>query len=202
MARSLLRSKNLPKRLWAEAVTTSVYLLNRSPSKRLKGVTPEEAWSGRKPSVSHLRIFGSLCYRHIPEVRRSKLDGRSETLVLVGYHCTGAYRLLNPHTEKITISRDVVADELSSWNWDGGDTSARRSWMQLNDHSEASRDRAVHHETEDNLNLRPQRPPHTPNVRTQRPRLMPARLQDYEVYNDNMIDAEGDLVHIDRKSVV
>ena len=113
---SMLKTKKLPKRFWGEAVTTAVYLLNRCPSKRLQGVTPEEAWSGRKPSVNHFRIFGSVFYRHVPEVKRSKLDSRGEKLVLVGYHCTGAYRLLKPITGKIVISRDVTVDELSSWN--------------------------------------------------------------------------------------
>ena len=82
MARSMLKTKNLPKKFWAEAVSTSVYLLNRCPIKRLEDKTPEEVWSGTRPSVSHLRIFGSICYKHVPDAIRRKLDDKSENLIL------------------------------------------------------------------------------------------------------------------------
>jgi len=54
----MLADANLPIRYWAEAVFTAVYLLNRSPTKALRGVTPEEIWSGSKPNVAHLKVFG------------------------------------------------------------------------------------------------------------------------------------------------
>eukprot|EP01018_Ginkgo_biloba_P015504 Gb_33414 [translate_table: standard] len=49
MARNMLKSKNLPNDYWAEAV----YILNRSPTKSTKNITPKEAWSCHKPSVAH-----------------------------------------------------------------------------------------------------------------------------------------------------
>jgi len=52
---------------WAEAVNTSVYLKNRSPTRAVLGQTPEETWSGRKSDVSHLRIFGSQAFLHVPD---------------------------------------------------------------------------------------------------------------------------------------
>lgn len=67
MTRSMLKSKNLPKFLWGEAVSTAVYILNRCPTKRLDGITPEEAWTGSRPNVSHFKVFGSICNRHIPD---------------------------------------------------------------------------------------------------------------------------------------
>jgi transposase InsO family protein len=91
MARCMLKSKELPKKLWGEAVNTAAYVLNMCPTKRLKDSTPEELWTGHKPSVKHLRIFGSLCFRHIPDEKRKKLDDKSEQLILVGYDATGAY---------------------------------------------------------------------------------------------------------------
>ena len=74
MVRCMLREKNLPHKFWAEAVYTATHILNRCPTKRLEGITPKEAWSGVKPSVKHFRMFGSLCYRHVPEQNRKKLD--------------------------------------------------------------------------------------------------------------------------------
>ena len=53
MARSMLRSMRMPKYLWGEAVSTAAYILNKCPTRRLNDITSEEAWSGRKPSVSH-----------------------------------------------------------------------------------------------------------------------------------------------------
>ena len=83
LARSMLKTKNLPKKLWVEAVSTSVYLLNRCPTKRLEDKTPKEVWSGARPNVSHLKIFGSICYKHVPDAIRRKLDDRSEKLIFL-----------------------------------------------------------------------------------------------------------------------
>ena len=116
MVRSMLKGKSLPKYLWGEAVSTAVFILNRSPSKRLEGITPEEAWSGAKPNVSHFRIFGSLCFRHIPDQLRRKLDDKGEQMILLGYHSTGGYKLFDPKSKQIIISKDVVFDESRSWD--------------------------------------------------------------------------------------
>jgi hypothetical protein len=83
MVRSMLNSKNLPKELWGEEVSTATYVLNRCPTKMLDGITPEECWSGNKPNVSHLRVFGSIAYRHVPDQLRRKLDDKSEVMILL-----------------------------------------------------------------------------------------------------------------------
>ena len=70
MARCLMFEKKLLKEFWPEAVNTSVYLLNRLPTKALENKTSSEAWHGVKPNIDHLRVFGSLCYIHIPDVKR------------------------------------------------------------------------------------------------------------------------------------
>ena len=100
MARSMMKQKSIPHSLWGEAVTIDVYLLNKCPTKRLKEKVPKEYWLGRKPSVSHLRVFGSLCYKHILDSRRRKLQDKSEPMILVGCHITGAYKLYNPKKGK------------------------------------------------------------------------------------------------------
>ncbi|WVZ88385.1 hypothetical protein U9M48_034912 [Paspalum notatum var. saurae] len=64
----------LPVAKWrrraGEAVSTAVYILNRSPTKSLEDKSPFEAWHGHKPDIAHLRIFG--CIGHI-KVTRSNL---------------------------------------------------------------------------------------------------------------------------------
>ncbi|KAM2916321.1 hypothetical protein FF1_045250 [Malus domestica] len=66
MSKSMMHEKNMPYKFWGEAVNTSVYLLNRCPTKALENKTPFEVFSGRKPSVKHLRVFGLVCYTLIP----------------------------------------------------------------------------------------------------------------------------------------
>ena len=41
-------------------------------------------------------MFGSICYNHVSDVRRRKLDDKSDLMILVGYHKTELYRLFNP----------------------------------------------------------------------------------------------------------
>ena len=68
-ARSMLLDAALPKRFWAEAISTAVYLHRRSPSNSLEGSTPYEQLTGSKPKLHHLRRFGCTVYKHIPKHR-------------------------------------------------------------------------------------------------------------------------------------
>jgi hypothetical protein len=108
MTRSMLKEKGLPKQFWAEAIACSVYLLNWYQTKSVKNMTPQEAWSGYKPSVAHLQIFWCVAYAQVPEVKRRKLDDRGEKFIFVGYsEESKAYKLYNPLTNKVVVSRDV-----------------------------------------------------------------------------------------------
>lgn len=107
-ARALLFDAGLDKRFWAEAVGTAVYLMNRSPAKGLT-CTPEEQFTGKRPDLSHLRVFGAKAMAHVPKVKRQKWDPKSEACVFVGYATNAkGYRLYNPTTRKFLISRDVI----------------------------------------------------------------------------------------------
>ena len=109
MARSMMKAKSLPNSFWAEAVATSIYLLNRCPTKSVKGMTPQEAWSGRKPSVAHFKVFGCIAYSHVPKEKRQKLDDKSKKCIFVGYsEEIKGYKLYNPVTNKVIISCDVI----------------------------------------------------------------------------------------------
>ncbi|KAI5348811.1 hypothetical protein L3X38_001698 [Prunus dulcis] len=118
MAKAMLYEKGLPYYVWAEAVHTAVYLLNRCPTRALGDKTPFEAYSGRKPGLAHLKIFGCACYVHIPSEVRQKLDAKSTKGIFVGYAiCEKGYRVYDPATKKILLSRDVVFDENAAWDW-------------------------------------------------------------------------------------
>ncbi|KAM0988950.1 hypothetical protein ACFX2A_013056 [Malus domestica] len=119
MTKSMLHDKKMPLSFWGEAVNTSVYLINRCPTKALEKKTPFEAFSGRKPSVKHLKVFGSICYAQIPSQLRHKLEINSVKCVLVGYgSCEKGYRLYNIESRKVILSRDVVFKENEAWNWE------------------------------------------------------------------------------------
>jgi hypothetical protein len=75
-------------------------------------VTPKEAFTGRKPDISHLRIFGCVAYFHIPAEKRTKLNPTVEKGILVGYSETSkVYRIYIPTTKKIVLCRDVKFEE-------------------------------------------------------------------------------------------
>ena len=73
-AKAMLHDQDLPMHLWEEAARTTVYVQNCTPHRVLKNKTPEEVFSGKKPEVSHLRIFECPVYIHIPKEKRTKLD--------------------------------------------------------------------------------------------------------------------------------
>ena len=66
-ARSMIKGKNLSNDFWDEEISTAAYLKNRSPTKILEKKTPFESFYGYKPKVSHLRIFGTKSFAHIPK---------------------------------------------------------------------------------------------------------------------------------------
>ena len=103
--RSMLSGAKLPHKCSAEAVSTAVYLQNRSPAKAVDGMTPFEA-------VSHLRVFGCKAYAHVPKDECGKLDSKASECILVGYgEETKGYRLYDPNKRRICFSRDVSFNE-------------------------------------------------------------------------------------------
>lgn len=84
-ARTMIGHKNLSRALWAEAVNTAVYVFNRTPKSKNPKQTPFEIWHGKKPDLSHIRVFGSVAYVHVPHQMRRKLDAKAKRMLLVGY---------------------------------------------------------------------------------------------------------------------
>jgi len=97
----------------------AAYTRNRCPSRALPSITPEEAWSGRKPCISHMRVFGCIAYAMVPDEKRGKLDAKGTKCLFIGY-CEGtkAYRLMCVQSKKIIKCRDVefMEDNISVGN--------------------------------------------------------------------------------------
>ena len=107
--RSMLYHANLPLIFWAEAVSTAVYLKNRSPTSHLKDITPYECWYKEKPDVSNIKVFGCKSYVHIPDQKRGKLDKKSIPCIFVGYPDNSkGYKLYNPESKQMVRSRDII----------------------------------------------------------------------------------------------
>ena len=117
MVRCMLSTRSVPKTFWPEAVNWAVYLLNRCPTHAVKNVTPQEAWSGIKPCIKHLRVWGCLSHVHIPDATRGKLDDKSFPCIMLGVSDESkVYQLFDPKTKRIVISKDVMFEEEKSWN--------------------------------------------------------------------------------------
>ncbi|XP_058784535.1 uncharacterized protein LOC131659343 [Vicia villosa] len=178
-------------------------LVKRFPTKKLKKKVPEKVWSGKRPSVSHLKMFGSMCYKHVPDLRIRELDDKSEPMILVGYHKTSAYRLLNLDNAKIMLCRDIVVVENSAWDWNLSN-SINKSFMS-SDFEEATAefevsaifDTPVEVEAVSNIldTAKVEEGVAATSQRPQRTRILPARLQDYEVDGDDEVTPDGEIVH-------
>lgn len=109
VTRALLFHGNFPKTYWSYAVLSSYYLINRLPSKILRCKSPMEVLVGRPVDISHLRIFGSICFVHFS---RGKLDPCARKCVFIGYFSVKkGYKCFDPSIKKVYISHDVVFDE-------------------------------------------------------------------------------------------
>jgi hypothetical protein len=84
-ARAMLHDQGLPFHLWEEECNTVVYVQNHFPHRVLGMSTPEEAFTGKKPDVSHFKIFGSSVYVHVNKDAKKKLEPTAEVGIFVGY---------------------------------------------------------------------------------------------------------------------
>jgi hypothetical protein len=80
----MLRSKDLPANLLAEAAVTACKVLNMSWNKRIKK-SPFEAWTRQTPDIAHLKIFASEAYALLQDHKRKKWNKRSENMILIGF---------------------------------------------------------------------------------------------------------------------
>ena len=86
----------------------TVYIQKKTPPRALGKKTPEGVFTGKKPEVSHFRIFGSIAYCHVPDEKSTKLGQTAEKGFFVEYNKTSkAYKIDIPSNRKIVVRRDV-----------------------------------------------------------------------------------------------
>ncbi|GFT83621.1 retrovirus-related Pol polyprotein from transposon TNT 1-94 [Trichonephila clavipes] len=116
--KTLLNSSEVPHKFWGEALLCFTYAWNRICHKD-GNKTPFEKYSGRKPSVLHLKPFGCLAYAGMPKQIRKKFDMRAKMGIMMGYaQRTKGYRIWlideNKLVETINDDSDRVKDSSTS----------------------------------------------------------------------------------------
>ncbi|CAA7014375.1 unnamed protein product [Microthlaspi erraticum] len=107
--KSMLQETGLEGEFWAEAASTAVYIINRSPSSAIEFEVPEYLWTGIKPGYSHLRRFGCVAYVHTVS---DKISPRDTKGILLGYaQGTKGYMIWLLDDLRVTVSKDVVFNE-------------------------------------------------------------------------------------------
>ena len=106
MGRCLLLESGLPKPFWTYAVMAAVYIRNRCFNQRTHE-TPYYLLTSRRPDLSKLHVFGTICYPYIEEYKK-KLDPRSSEGIFVGYDKNSpAYLIYYPNSNIVRRHRTV-----------------------------------------------------------------------------------------------
>ncbi len=106
---AMLLDAQLPWSFWGFAAITKVWLKNRSPHSALHKTTPFELWTGRKPNLSALRVFGATGLVLIPSEKRKKTNIKSKPHIFVGYsEQSKAYIMYDPRSRTVNVSSEVV----------------------------------------------------------------------------------------------
>ena len=108
--RLILVGAELPTELQGEAAYTTCYLYNKTPRNyKERVVTPEEMWTGEKPDLAYLRVFGCVVYAQLAKEQQGKLDPTSTRGIFVGYTPTSRqYRVYNLQIKVIERYSSVV----------------------------------------------------------------------------------------------
>ena len=108
MVMSVRSNTKLPQYLWSEALMTTVYILNRAPTKAVPK-TLFELFKGWKPILQHIRVWGCPSEVRIYNPQEKKLDPRTITGYFIGYvERSKGYRFYCPsHNTKIVELRNA-----------------------------------------------------------------------------------------------
>src|SRR5664279_2220395 len=106
MVRSMMSQKYPPLSFWGYCLETAAFTLNKVPSK-VVDKTPHDMWTGKKPSMSFLKIWG--CEAFVKRLQSDKLTHKSDKCIFVGYpRETLGYYFYNREEGKVFIARNVV----------------------------------------------------------------------------------------------
>ena len=111
VARALLFQASLPTKFWGEYVLAAMHLINRTPSKVLKGKTLYEVLYYKKPFYDHIKIFGTLCFAQSKRIK-DKFAPRGRKCVFLSYPFgQKGWKVFDLETQEFFVSRDVIFHE-------------------------------------------------------------------------------------------
>ena len=106
MVRSMMSQADLPLSFWGYALETAAFTLNRVPTKSVEK-TPYEIWTGKRPVLSFLKVWGSEAY--VKRLMSDKLTPKSDKCFFVGYpRETKGYYFYNQAEGKVFVARNGV----------------------------------------------------------------------------------------------
>jgi len=110
---ALLNETNLSKYFWADAVNTACYVPNRVLIRPILKKTSYELFKGRKPNISHFRVFGCKCFiLNNGKNNLGKFDSKADEGIFLGYSShSHAYRAYNKRTVLIEETVHITFDE-------------------------------------------------------------------------------------------
>ena len=106
MVRSKMSQTDLPVSFWGHALETVAFILNQAPTKAVE-TTPYEVWSGKRPKLSFMKIWG--CEAYVKCLMADNLEPRSDKCIFVGYPKeTFGYYFYKPDENKVFVARNGV----------------------------------------------------------------------------------------------
>jgi hypothetical protein len=127
-ARAMRERAHLPEQLWPHIIGAAVYLLNRTPTRIHKWISPLECFHTelarlrgtprirRKPNQAHLKVYGCKAFAmtkqaQLNEKRLERFKPKAWIGYLVGYQSSNIYKVWNPLTNQVVMTRDVIFNE-------------------------------------------------------------------------------------------
>ncbi|MCO5554372.1 hypothetical protein L7F22_007902 [Adiantum nelumboides] len=112
----MMNEMNMPLTYWTEAVYTAVHIMNQTPIAAIHEISPYERLYGIKPTVSYMKVFGCVCYVHVPNEARKNMEPKAVKCIFLGYPVEKkGYKCYDPTTRQVYVSRDVRFCEHEPW---------------------------------------------------------------------------------------
>ena len=116
--RALLKDSGMPNEFWPEALQAAIYVLDRTaigPRIDDHVISPEEAFTGLRPSIDHIRVWGYKCYSYmnpksLPTFsRKDKLMDRGRVGVFIGYcdKTTKNFKMWAPDMKDVIVVHNM-----------------------------------------------------------------------------------------------
>ena len=112
--------------------------------------SPHQVWTGRKPMLTNLKVFGCHAFVTVPKEKRSKFDARSVRCRFLGYsEHEKAYRFEEVESNRVLVSRDAKFMEDT---FDSGRCDRRNNEVVVQDDNEATDQDSSQHDQTDHEN--------------------------------------------------